>query len=262
MARTDVSICIATWNKAGYLRQTLKSIREQDTKLNYEIVVIDDGSRDSTKRVCQDFDVVYRYLDRPYLCGSAVARNMACDIAKGRVLIMQSDDVVHMPASHSLSGCKWLYDNKVAGSISCENLKSTIDKLYEVPDKSVHFVSVLNVKYNISNPQSSRTLRWYVNWWKRAYPRFFLGSMSKEDFWAVGGNDEDFKKPGYEDTYLGRLLTGVYDIYYRDDIIAYHQSHPKRISGHTKSKVVYNRKMRHVKGKIRKLRQEIYGEEE
>ena len=59
MGKIDVSICIATWNKAGLLSQTLKSIREQETKLNYEIVVVDDGSWDDTKKVCQNFDVVY-----------------------------------------------------------------------------------------------------------------------------------------------------------------------------------------------------------
>ena len=80
MTGIDVSICIATWNKAELLSQALKSIREQKTKLNYEVVVVDDGSCDGTKRVCQDFDVVYRYLDRPYLCGSAAARNMALSL--------------------------------------------------------------------------------------------------------------------------------------------------------------------------------------
>ncbi len=261
MARTDVSICIATWNKAGLLSQTLKSIREQKTKLNYEIVVVDDGSCDGTKKVCQGFDVVYHYLDRPYLCGSAVARNMACDIAKGRVLIMQSDDVAHMPPSYSLSACKWLREHKVGGVISCENLKSSIDKLYEVPDKSAHFAPVLNVAYNRANPEGSKTLRWYVNWWKRTWPRFFLGSMSKDDFWAIGGNDEDFTKPGYEDTYLGALITGVYDVHYRDDIIGFHQNHKKRLTGFLDMRKLYQKKTSTIDSRIKNLRKEIYGED-
>ena len=261
MAGIDVSICIATWNKAGLLSQALKSIREQKTKLNYEVVVVDDGSCDGTKGVCQDFDVVYRYLDRPYLCGSAAARNMACDIAKGRILIMQSDDVVHMSPSYSLRACKWLRDNKVGGVISCENLKSSIDKLYEVPDKSAHFAPVLNVAYNRANPEGSKTLRWYVNWWKRTYPRFFLGSMSKDDFWAVGGNDEDFTKPGYEDTYLGALISGVYDVHYRDDIIGFHQNHKKRVGGFLDMRKLYEKKALSIDSKVESLRKEIYGED-
>ena len=55
-------------------------------------------------------------------------------------------------------------------------------------------------------------------------PLFFLGSIHKDDFWAIGGNDEDFKAPGYEDTWLGECISRKYKITY-SEIVGGHQEH-------------------------------------
>jgi glycosyltransferase involved in cell wall biosynthesis len=272
MKKVDVSICIATWNKAGFLRNTLESIRKLDPKVNYEIVVVDDGSADHTKQICKDFDVVYEYMDRPFLRNSAVPRNRACEIAKGKVLLMQSDDVVHMPTS-------WIRDyrraiHKQHGTPPTPEIEAIdtaltpIDLLYEVPEKGVHFGACLNVKLNAANPAASRTLRWYINWWRCTRPFFFIGSMHKDDFWAVGGNNEAFIYPGYEDDYLGNLLIALYDkpcgagATWRDDVVGFHQNHKKRITGHQKSKVRYQNMMKtRFPQEVKELKRKIYGEE-
>jgi glycosyltransferase involved in cell wall biosynthesis len=272
MGKVDVSICIATWNKAGYLRNTLKSIRDQDPKVNYEIVVVDDGSSDDTRKVCQDFDVVYEYLDRPTLKNPAVPRNRACEIAKGEVLLMQSDDVVHMPTSYVRD---WrlsvLKRNGQAIPPEVENINidlTPVDLLYEVPKKGVHFAACLNVRLNAANPIASKTIRWYINWWKFKRPLFFIGSMHKDDFWAVGGNNEGFIYPGHEDDYLGHLLCEVYGephgegITWRDDVIGFHQNHKKRLSGHQKSAKRFNRLMQtQFPREVQDLKTKIYGED-
>lgn len=45
-----VSVIIPTYNCAHYLTNTLQSVLQQDFT-DYEIIVIDDGSTDNTKRV-------------------------------------------------------------------------------------------------------------------------------------------------------------------------------------------------------------------
>ena len=47
-AKPKVSICIPTYNRKNYLRETLESVLAQTYK-DYEIVVVDDGSTDGTK---------------------------------------------------------------------------------------------------------------------------------------------------------------------------------------------------------------------
>jgi glycosyltransferase involved in cell wall biosynthesis len=271
MKKVDVSICIASWNKAGFLKNTLKSIRDQNPKVNYEIVVVDDGSTDKTKEVCRDFDVVYHYLDRPSLENSAIPRNLACEIAKGKVLLMQSDDVVHMPYDYCQRMSTETYVRRglpVPEHIRNMSTDCTIDKLYEVPEKGVHWAACLNVKFNVHNPAASKSRSWYVNWWGRMPPLFFIGSMHKSDFWDIGGNDPNFIKPGYEDTYMGKLMQAVYNdprgnkCIHRDDIIGFHQHHKKRYKGYQHSYAVYRRKLKNeFQPKVKELKRKIYGEE-
>ena len=70
-----------------------------------------------------------------------------------------------------------------------------------------------------------------------------------EDFWAVGGNDEDFTAPGYEDTYLGELVKRNYKIEWRDDVVGLHQDHPrpKNLAKVVMpSKEIYERKLKEL----------------
>lgn len=271
MGKVDVSICIATWNKAGYLRNTLESIRKQDPKVNYEIVVVDDGSSDDTRKVCQDFDVVYEYLDRPTLQNPAIPRNRSCEIAQGEVLLMQSDDVVHMPYDYCQRISQSTYERRglpLPDHILNMNTDCVIDKLYEVPEKGVHWGACLDVIFNSENPKDSKAVRWIVNWWKRLQPLFFLGSMHKDDFWDIGGNDPSFVRPGSEDTYLGKILQSVYNdprgngCIFRDDIIGLHQKHKKRIKGYQHSRRLYRYKLRSEIGPLAaELKRKIYEED-
>jgi hypothetical protein len=77
-------------------------------------------------------------------------------------------------------------------------------------------------------------------------PLFFLGAMRKDDFWAIGGNDEDFRAPGYEDTWLGECISRKYNVVY-SDVVGYHQEHarPKNLRKRVKpSEELFNQKMK------------------
>ena len=50
------SIVLSTRNKAMELNLSLASIRKQSPPFAYELIVVDDGSRDSTKDVCRYYD--------------------------------------------------------------------------------------------------------------------------------------------------------------------------------------------------------------
>jgi GT2 family glycosyltransferase len=56
MAVVDITIVLATYNRAPMLRQALESLVRQETggKFSYDILVIDDGSRDQTQEVVQE----------------------------------------------------------------------------------------------------------------------------------------------------------------------------------------------------------------
>ena len=51
-----LSILIPLYNKEKYIERCLKSLLDQDVSLDeYEIVIVDDGSKDSGKEIVQKF---------------------------------------------------------------------------------------------------------------------------------------------------------------------------------------------------------------
>ena len=92
-----VSICIPTYNRKEYLRQTLESVFAQTYK-NYEIVVVDDGSTDGTEDMLKQLgiDVVYHWQENS---GDAAARNKLIELAKGEYISFIDSDDLLMPDS-------------------------------------------------------------------------------------------------------------------------------------------------------------------
>lgn len=88
---TRLSIIIPAYNAADYIPETLDSILNQ-TYTDYEIIVIDDGSTDSTR------DALAPYMDKIHYVyqentGVSEARNHGLRLAKGELVIfMDADD--------------------------------------------------------------------------------------------------------------------------------------------------------------------------
>ncbi len=92
-----VSVIIPTFNRAGFLRESLTSVLAQ-TRPPLEVIVVDDGSSDETPAVVQGFgrDVVYVRKDNG---GKAAAINLALPRARGDYLWFFDDDDVALPDS-------------------------------------------------------------------------------------------------------------------------------------------------------------------
>jgi glycosyltransferase involved in cell wall biosynthesis len=87
-----VSVVVPTYNRADRLKDTVASILAQ-TVQPAEVLIVDDGSRDDTARVCRDFPSPVRYLYREN-GGSGAARNTGMLAAKGEYLaFLDADDV-------------------------------------------------------------------------------------------------------------------------------------------------------------------------
>ena len=86
----QVSVIIPTYNSASFLPDAIKSVIRQTYPV-FEIIVVDDGSIDETKAVCERYpSVTYVYQSNQ---GVAEARNTGLNISKGEYLIfLDSDD--------------------------------------------------------------------------------------------------------------------------------------------------------------------------
>jgi len=88
-----VSVIIATYNRAEYIKKAINSALEQTYK-NIEIIIVDDGSKDSTKEVINPYikekKIKYIYQNN---AGSLKARDNGIRAAGGNyIAVLDSDD--------------------------------------------------------------------------------------------------------------------------------------------------------------------------
>ncbi|MFA5238553.1 MAG: glycosyltransferase [Phycisphaerae bacterium] len=90
-----VSVCIPTYNRKDYLKETLLSVFAQTYK-DYEIVIVDDGSTDGTEEMIKQFGRNIRYHWQKNT-GDAAARNKLLELAAGKYITLLDSDDLLMP---------------------------------------------------------------------------------------------------------------------------------------------------------------------
>jgi glycosyltransferase involved in cell wall biosynthesis len=100
-----VSIVLPTYNRAAFLPEALAAVRAQ-TFIDWELIVIDDGSTDDTGevvgRLTAGWQQAVRYIRQPNR-GPAAARNAGIDHADGRYVAFYDSDDLWLP--HHLAVC-------------------------------------------------------------------------------------------------------------------------------------------------------------
>jgi glycosyltransferase involved in cell wall biosynthesis len=92
MNKPEVSVIIPTHNYAQYIRQALDSVFNQTYK-DYEIIVVDDGSQDSTREIMLSYGDRIRYYYQENQ-GPAKARNKGIIESRGKyIAFLDADDI-------------------------------------------------------------------------------------------------------------------------------------------------------------------------
>lgn len=134
-----VSIIIPVYNTEQFLEECLNSIVNQTYK-NLEIILINDGSTDSSLEICKK----YQQKDKRIILisqenkGAGVARNKGLDIAKGEyITFVDSDDFVNLKMIETfLKAC--LNNNVLVALANYYQYVNNIDKK-------------LNIRFEINN---------------------------------------------------------------------------------------------------------------
>lgn len=122
MKKDLISIIIPVYNCERYFEDCLDSIIDQTYK-NIEIIIINDGSTDSTQDIIDKYVKQHKFIFGHYQknSGQGVARNKALKLAKGEyVAFVDSDDMLHPKFLESLYNsiiknnsdfaiCDWMY---------------------------------------------------------------------------------------------------------------------------------------------------------
>lgn len=90
----NLSIIVPVYNTDRYLRECLDSIVNLSIN-NYEIIIVNDGSTDSSENIIHEYEENYQNISYYYQenNGQGSARNLALKVAKGEyIYFMDSDD--------------------------------------------------------------------------------------------------------------------------------------------------------------------------
>lgn len=90
----DISVIIPVYNTEKYLKKCVDSIICQEN-VNLEIILVDDGSHDSSGAICDQYAKKYNNITSIHITnsGPATAKNQGLSIAKGEyIALIDSDD--------------------------------------------------------------------------------------------------------------------------------------------------------------------------
>ena len=93
-----ISVIIPVYNIEKYLPKCLQSIEEQSVFQDLEIILIDDGSKDSSGKICDNFANKYNnvYVTHKKNGGVSSARNIGIEIATGEYIsFVDGDDYLN-----------------------------------------------------------------------------------------------------------------------------------------------------------------------
>jgi glycosyltransferase involved in cell wall biosynthesis len=202
MNEIEVSIVIPTRDRAGDLRRCLAAVAAQRfPRDRFEVIVCDDGSAEPIVPVVRDFEVdglPVRYA-RQAPKGPAAARNLGIARSRGRIVAMTDSDTIPDP--------DWLAKlveslQRDAGAVAVEGLvradnEGQFDPLGEGP----------------ANPSGGVFLTCNC-----AYRRDVL--------LEIGGFDESFPYPAYEDTELAARAQQLGRILWQPEAVVLHPQRP------------------------------------
>lgn len=90
--KTLLSIIVPVYNAEKWLHRCADSLLNQDLlREEYEIILVDDGSKDASPQICDEYAAAYsglvRVIHQPN-GGVSMARNAALDAAVGEYVMM------------------------------------------------------------------------------------------------------------------------------------------------------------------------------
>ena len=94
--KIDISIIVPVYNNEKYLKRCLDSILNQTYK-NFEVILVDDGSIDSSSKICDEYSNKYSNIKVIHKKNGGLgnARNKGLEFAKGKYIkFIDSDDYI------------------------------------------------------------------------------------------------------------------------------------------------------------------------
>ena len=215
----DLSIIIVNWNGKSVLEDCLRSIYLNRPTLEFEVIVVDNDSRDgSVAMVKTNFSEVIVVLNTQNL-GFAAGNNCGFSVARGRTVLLLNNDTVVLSGALEKS-VHYMDAHPDIGALGCR---------IEFPDRSFQtscyrfndpFVMLMTRLLPIGSLAGERLN--FGRYWARQFTQptdvdvvagcFMV--VRREVLERVGGLDEDFFMYGEDEEWCSRIHTAGWRIVY------------------------------------------------
>ncbi|RJR17362.1 MAG: glycosyltransferase [Nitrospiraceae bacterium] len=211
-----VSVIIPAFNAEKTIGRCLDALTKQDYRGEYEIIVVDDGSTDSTPDIVSKF--VKAQLIRQKNAGPAAARNRGASISVGEIILFTDADCVPEPDWISEMLRPFYENSEVAG----------VKGAYKTKQKEItaRFVQLeYEDKYNYMLKDK------FID-----FIDTYSAGFRKDVFLEMKGYDTSFPVACAEDVELSyRMSNKRHKMVFNPDAVVYH-THPDSLIGYLKKK--------------------------
>ena len=211
---SKTSIVILNYNTIDYIQACVESIRAFTEEGRYEIIIVDNGSKDGSVEWLQEQDDLKCIFNKENL-GFPKGCNQGMAIATGTEIMLLNSDVIVTPRWHEQM-IKALYSSDDIGAVSCMANACSNGQQIDVPYKTMDIDVLLDFaeKYNHSNPSL-----WTMHFTLVGYCFMFRRSIYEK----IGGMDEYFSPGNYEDDdYSFRIMKEGYKLILCKDTFIHH----------------------------------------
>ena len=118
----DVSVIIPVYNTEKYLSACIDSVLQQDN-VSFEIILVDDGSTDSSANICDTYAKDYDNIKAIHIqnSGPATAKNIGLKHVQGNyIALTDSDDKMEPLMLFKMVSAGYKYDADIRTCITSE----------------------------------------------------------------------------------------------------------------------------------------------
>ena len=112
-----LTVVVTVYNLEEYLPKTLESVLSIPAELPYEVIAVDDGSKDRSPEILREWEATHDRL-RVIVqknSGASGARNTGIEAAKGKyITFVDGDDTIHID-ENELRKAEWVSRKDITG---------------------------------------------------------------------------------------------------------------------------------------------------
>lgn len=192
-----VSIVMAYYNRKSLLLKTLESIAYFSSYSNFEVIIVDDGSREDER--IEDFISKFNYLIKVHRIdpnqkthiNPCIPYNKGFELATGDVIIIQNPECIHDGdiISHSVNITETDYYCYHCYSLNKEDTESILKN--SLAYQNMSFINLQEKAITYDGDSG-----WYAHKQYRPGAMHFCTAITKNNLHKLGGFDERFAQ-GY-----------------------------------------------------------------